>query len=394
MAVIRPQIETDPTAIEQIGFDYFRSAFPNWEPRPGDPATMTMRAHARMIAEERDVADDVPLERVAAPLLEKVHRVAPLPATAATADATVTMRDTAGYRVPAGLEVFVATTGDDGVTMAVISEVVVAPGDRMTDAGEVTLRAVAGREGEAGNGLTSANRATVIRSLDYIGSVALVGTSSGGRDAESDEDHFERGIGEVEIASPVPIHEPDVVKLARRNASVYRALAINLYDPVTRTFDNERTVAVALIDVDGAVLGRTVRDEVATDLLELREVNWRFPIIDATYTAIDVGFTAECWFNADPDAVRTAALAALADYLDPARSGLDNEGTPTSWVDVPILRFYEVVEVLQGVPGLRYVLTLGIAREGGRLATADITLDGPAALTRPGRSIAGTVTAP
>jgi len=391
MAVIRPSIDTDPVAIEEIGLDYLRAVIPGWEPAEGDLLTWTIRAHARMVAEERDVADDVPLEQILRPLAEKVYGLTPLEAAPATASATFTMRDDAGYTIPAGLEVLVRTAGDDGVAMLAIAPVTVAPGATRTSAGEVQLRAAPGYEGEIGNGLGPSDEVVSIRSFEFLDAIELVGESSGGRDAETDEEFMARFVGEVALTSPAPILPNDFAVLARRHPSVARALALNLYDPVARTSRTERMVTVVVADADGEPLASGTRAEVQASLEALREVNWRCPVVDPVYTAIDVTFAAVTYRDAVAADVRTAAIAALTDYLSPATWGASDDEA-AGWIDEPLVRYLEVADVLQRVPGLRWVTSLGIARQGGTPATADITLAGPGALTRPGTTITGTVT--
>lgn len=387
---IYPAIETDPTQIEEIGFDYLRSAIPGWEPTgDGDLVTADIQVGARIAAEVRDVASDVP-RSILRHLGESVFGVPAIAAAPALVSATVTMRDDAGYTLPAGTEVLVQTAGDDGVTFVVVEAVTVPPTETASSSGAVTLRAAEGREGEVGNGLTSANEATTIRALEFVEQLVLVGTSSGGVDAESDEAYEARLIAELGIQSPAPILPRDFAILARRVPGVARALALNLYDPVTRTSDNERMVTVAVVDADGEPLGRSVKEAVAALLEAMREVNWRCPVIDPTYTRVDVEFTATAMPGEDPAVVQAAAIAAVEEYLSPAGWGTIASGEQPDWHDEPDVRLLELAWVLNQVPGLRHVERLELAEGGARLGTADVPLDGPAALPRAGE-IRGTV---
>lgn len=388
---IYPVIETDPAELEAIAYAYLRSVWPDWEPTSdGDGITQVIQTVARILAEGRDIAADVP-PAILRWLGLSVFGIAPLAASAATVQATVTMRDDAGYTVFAGMELLVRTTGDDGVTFVVVAPVVVAPGDTATRAGEVTLRAATGFEGTVGNDLDNAYEATPIQSFDFIESIELVGTSSGGVDAESDDEYAARVVDEMAIQSPAPILPRDFEILARRVPGVARALALNLYDPVARTWDNERMVTVAVVDADGLALGSTIKGQVQALLEAMRETNWRSPVINPTYTAIDVAFEATTWPEEDAVAVQAAALAAVQQYLDPGAWGTRPVGEEPVWINEPSVRFFEVVEVLQGVPGLRYVDRLQIGLEGRTLGTVDVALAGPAPLPRPGAGITGTV---
>lgn len=400
MAVIRPEISTDPAELEEIAFEYLGEQFRGWEPADGDLTTWLIRAHARMVAEERDVAADVPFEQILRPFGEKIHGVTPRVARPAEVKAVVTLRDGKGYTIPAGTEVLVRTSGDDGVTMAVTEDVTVpAPrqGERGVTTADVTLRAIAGREGTAGNGLRKGvNDVVPIRPLEFIASIELVEreVSSGGSDAETDEQYLQRLVDELALTSPVPILPDDFAQLARQtHESVGRALALNTYDPGTGTYGHERTVTVVVATAAGEPVPEDARRGVQARLEAMRELNWRCPVIDPTYTRIDVTFEATAWPGENPATVTDAALAALRFALSPANWGTGpGAGANPGWHDDPTVRYLEVAQVLNEVPGLRYVDSLQIGLQSRALGTADIELTGPGALPRPGTGINGTVT--
>ncbi|ADB50174.1 baseplate J/gp47 family protein [Conexibacter woesei] len=481
MAVIRPQIETDPTALEQIAYDYLESAGLGWERADGDLMSWLIGAHARMVAEERDIAADVPIEQILRPLGEKVHRVEQQRAVPATARAKFTMRDTAGYTIPAGLEVLVKTSGDEGVTMLVVAPHTIEPNLDPPE-GVVDLRAAPGREGADANGLRPTGTTVVpIRSFEFIRRIELASESANGRDAESDEDYLQRLVDTLALATPAPVLLDDFAAIARQQDNVARALAVNhqlwrpevieiavgvgrgsVYDgagraitvahartstqietdfaaygaratggplgtaPVVVTLNGrarygpwkaeaaasstvavsvrqhggernpvERAVAVAVITAAGDPLSREERAAVQASIEGLREVNWLCSVIDPIYTEIDVDFRAIAWPSYDPRAVLDDAVIALRQFLSPARWGIGEDradGTGTTWVNEPNVRYLEVAQVLNEVPGLRYVTSLGIARANGTPGTSDVALDGLVPLPRPGPRILGEVT--
>lgn len=482
MAAERPNIETDPEQIAALAFDYLRSVFPGWEPADGDAMTALIRSLARQVAEERDIADDVPFEQILRPLGEKVHRIPPIAAAAATATARFEMVDTLGYTVPAGTEILLRTTGDDGVTFATVEPATVAPTvDPPTV--EVAVTAMPGREGMAGNGLTGP--AVTVRTFDFVETVELVGVSSGGRDAETDQAYLDRLAAELALTSPLPVLPADFAQLALRVPSVARALALNVTQQVDEiisvtgssgtaagtltdrtsgltvtltaamtasalsaafvargyavtsatggplgtaaivvalrgragygpwqvgttvsgqsiTFTRTqvggdtspvpRAVTVAVHDVNGAALGAGAKTDVKTLLESMREANFLVSVIDPTYTAIDVTFTAVTRPGWDAATVKAAGEAALAAYLSPATWAAPAEGETIGWVDRPTVRYLEVASVLDRVAGLDYLTDLRVGLEGRTLGTSDVTLTGPAALPRPGAGIRGTVT--
>lgn len=486
MAVIRPEIETDPEALERIATDYLSGAVPGWEPADGDLMTWLISAHARMVAEERDIAADVPIEQILRPLGEHVHGVVPRVATPASVTAVVTLRDDRGYTIPAGTEMLVRTSGDDGVTMAVAEDVTVPPpsGGRGTTTTDVILRAIAGREGSAGNGLDDSNPVIPLRPLEFIASVALKTgvVSSGGGDAETDEQYLERLVDTLALTTPAPILPDDFAKIARQQDGVSRALAINnrllreeileieaaartalsITDGEARTYEipadatavavralfasydaigeggplgrapislslrnrarygswrlsvpaggngsittvqrggeqavRERAITVVVVGPDGATVARSTRRTVEEALEAVRELNWEISVIDPTLNDVDVDFMAVARPTYDPLVVQSAAIEALRAYLSPARWGLGEglgEDAGNDWVDEPVLRYLEVAQVLQEVPGVRYVTRLQLGLHGRTLGAADVRLTGPGGLPRPGAGITGTVT--
>ncbi|MDO8209289.1 baseplate J/gp47 family protein [Conexibacter sp. CPCC 206217] len=485
MAVIRPEIETDPAELEQIAISYLQEALPGWEPAPGDLMTWLISAHAQMIAEERDIAADVPIEQIMRPLGEQVHLVAPRLALPASVDATVTVRDQAGYTVPAGLEVLVRTAGDDGVTMVVVRDATLRPSRGLNV--QVQLEAAPGREGSAGNGLDSDNEIVSLRALEFIRSIRIdaPNVSSGGRDAETDEEYLERLVDTLALASPTPILPDDFAAIARQVDGVERALAINLVvdrpeiieiisesfngyvfaageqahiewgedgpataDEVRRSFERvfytadvtgggsefvvilpalewtpygpwsfvvtgggsvdgftviqeaeyqvaaERAVTVAVIDEAGERPELAVLTAVQTTLESMREVNWRVSVIGPSYTEISVDFTAVAWPDYDAATVQLAAVAAITDYLEPANWGRGKDGDQAddaTWIQEPVVRYLELAQVLNDVPGVHYIDSLRLDGGAGWVQ-ANVPLGGRAPLPRPkDRGITGRV---
>jgi hypothetical protein len=80
--------------------------------------------------------------------------------------------------------------------------------------------------------------------------------------------------------------------------------------------------------------------------------------------------------------------AALTSYLSPVNWGQPPYGDPTvvpgGWVNTTTVRYLELAQVVADVEGVNYVSSLTFRVSGGTLATTDITMSGPAPLTRPG----------
>lgn len=382
-------IETDPSALEEAVYDQLATAFPGWEPADGNLETWLVKSLTQTAANLAEVAVEVPRE-IFNDFGEKIVGVEPLLAASATGETTWTMIDDEGYTIPAGTQVAIAISGDESVAFEVLEEVQVAAGDTVTATGEVVISAVI--EGEDANGLTA--DPSLIEALDFVDAIALEGTTSGGVDAEDPQDYLDRLTAEMRLLSPRPILPADVETLVRRVSEVGRAVAIDGYNPDDDTSNNERTVAVAVADEDGQPLSSPIKAEVDALLQAEREVNFVFKVMDPNYTTVKVTVTAVALEGYDTDEVDAAVVAAIEDYLSPANWGRHEFTTDTfTWRDVTTVRRFELVSLVDRVPGVDYITALTLAEQAGSLGTSDVTLDGPASLPEAG-TITATISAP
>ena len=148
------------------------------------------------------------------------------------------------------------------------------------------------------------------------------------------------------------------------------------------------TVAVCAPD------GSNVPSGVKTDVLNLLEADRILDVdvyvIDPTRTNVTVAYTAVTFADWDPAAVKTAADAAVAEYLSPALWGTgDTTGGLPTWLEDLTVRFGELYAVLNNVQGINHVTDVKINGS----SNTNATLTGPAALPNL-TAVTGTVTAP
>lgn len=382
VAYINPPLETDPTELANDVYDRLAEALPGWEPSPAAIETILVEVLAPLASENRDVASAVPVsifQYLGASLLG----LDPVAEASASVSSTWTMIDTDGYTIPEGTVVGIRDATGTRHAFTVLHEVAVLAGQSSTAAGEVTL--LAQEAGADVNGI--AGPATLEDALDFVESIAMVGTPSSGVDAETTDAYMNRLVSELRLLTPRPILPEDFAVLYRRIAGVYRTVAIDGYNPADSTYNNERMVAVAGLSEEGGVVGVTAKAAGDAYLQSLREANFVVNIIDPTFTEIDVSFTGVCHDWADPSTVEVAAEAAIAEYLSPALWGV-KIGLEREWSNVTVVRYLEVAEALNKVDGFDYITALTV--EGG---TANVNLTGPAPVTQPG-TISGTVSAP
>ncbi len=367
---IEPPIVTDAEDLAAQVYDYIEANYPGWVANPTAFATIVTEAFASITSDVADVARSQANEQFRA----FGTTVAGVPADEdanATIASTWTMIDNTGYTIPAGTQVGIP--GPSGIVpFVVVDDVAVAPGDTVTDAGEVTLEAV--EPGSDLNGLSGAP--SLIDTLAYVSGISLVDVTSGGVTAETNAEYLDRLAREYRLMSPRPILPDDfAMLLINRVDGVARARAIDGYNPTGPLTDQERTVSVVGIDEAGQPLdGGTVA--LAEALLEaMREVNFNVFVIDPTYVDVEVAATVRALPGFEQGDVETAAETALTEYLSPANWGRPLYGDDASspgWDDETTVRLFEVVEVLNRVDGVHYVSSLTINGVAGDLAMSGI----------------------
>lgn len=385
MAYIPVPIEVEPSDIAEDAFAYLEEQVPGWLPSPGNLEAWLIEAIAQYAGELRDLAVLVP-DAIFKYYGETVLGLPAYDAVAATGTTTWTMRDSAGYHVEAGTLVAVTPPASTDATAFAVATSFTVPNGQTTATG-VIVTAI--EPGAAASGLTGTVQ--VIDALDFVTSVVLVGATSGGQDAETDEAYLARLSDLLTLLSPRPILPQDFAILAQRGvAGVARATAIDLYNPGPPIDANcPRCVTVAVVDSDGNAVAAPVKTQVDTLLQSEREVNFLVFVVDPTKTAVNVAFTAMSFPGYDPVDVASRARAAVTAYLSPATWGVPPYGDTSarSWMNKTAVRYLELSQVINETDGIDYVVTLTI--NGG---TADVTLPGVAPMPTAG-TITGTCTA-
>lgn len=261
-----------------------------------------------------------------------------------------------------------------------------------TAIGEVALIAVLA--GADGTGLSGDPQPE--DTIGWLSSISIVAPTAGGADAEDDDAYLDR-LADTTPLSAMTLVTPENFERASRLmvTDQGRALALDLYKPgppydgTAAASGVEKTITVALVNEAGADYGGTIRASVQTQLDALRETGFSVWVIAPTYTTLTIAFTAIAAAGYDPADVETRAEQALLDFISPARWGLPPVGDQRLWIDKPIVRYQDLVTVLNNVDGIDYYTALTL-----NAGTADVTMTGPAALPAPSptSTVAGTVT--
>jgi hypothetical protein len=265
--------------------------------------------------------------------------------------------------------------------------VTVAPGATVTAAGAIQI--TASLPGAAASGLGGASQPVeLIDILDFVLTVTMVQATSGGVDDETDQAYLNRLSEQLSLLTLTPVLAVDFAKLAKNVPPVYRAVALDNFNPADNTYTNERMVGVCCIDINGNPLSAPAKANVDAYLQSLRETNFIVNVFDPTYTIVAVTTQVHCLPGFTPASVIAEVQAALVRYLNPATWGQpiggDTSSSPQDWTNTKVVRKYEVSQVINSVGGVDYIMTLTLGIPPAGLTEADVTLLGQVCLPTAG----------
>lgn len=381
-------IETASDEFLQRALTYLEENVEGWTANEGNLDVLILAAVSRMSAALRDLIADVPdtiFMRFGTDLLN----LPPKDAASASGEVRFTMKDTIGYTVPAGT--MYGVRDNNGVSQAFATgvDLVVPPGQLF---GVTTGIAVV--PGPDANGLWL-NYTFMIDAPLGVSLVELASETSGGADAETNEDYMTRLSHRLSLMTPTPILADDYALLALDVPGVGRSMGIDLLDPADGSEDNERYVTVAVADIDGVALSSLKMAEVDDYLSSFREVNFVVNVIGPTYTMLDIEVEVVNVKGADPTLLALNVQDAIMRYISPATWGSPARvgGDPSytwNWSRETIVRYFEVASIADRVDGVDYVVSVTI---NGDLNT-DVNLTGYAPLPDPNSTVTVTVTPP
>lgn len=366
--------DTDPETLIDEAVAYLQDKIDGWEPADGNLDYWIIQAISSEAAELMDVASAVP-DAIYRVFGAELMNVPPIEETNASTFTTWTMVDTQGYLIPAGTQVGIRTVTDDIIPFLTQVDVTIPPGSSATAAGEILIVAI--EPGVAATGLGIAGGAVeLLDSLAFVSSIVQTLPTAGGVDAEADDAYLDRLTAKLKTMTPRPILPNDFSILARDIAGVYRATTIDGYNPVGGTYNNERMVAVAAMDSAGSNISSTVKTALQNYLDSMREINFVVNVIDPNRTNITVTFSVAVLTGFDVAVTIAAAAQAVTDFLHPLRWGADPViGDPLAWEETTVIRYNEIVAVLDRVEGVKYVSAVTV--NGG---VVNVNLTAPAAL--------------
>lgn len=382
-------IETDPDQLQQDAMNFIESQWPNWDPEDSHLESWLIAALARMVAEARDVASDVPLS-IFRFYGEQILGLAALDDTPAVVDVNVTLTtNPTGRTITAGTMFGITDADGDTQMFEVISDRTLAAGVLTTAPTPITIRALeygAGLNQLGGTGILGIN----VESIDWVNTITLTGPTSGGTDGESPEDYANRLSARLALLTPRPILARDFSMLARDIALTSgvrtRVLAIDGYNPADGTLNNERMVFLAAVDlVTGLAVPVGIKTTIDTELQAQREVNFVVNVGDPTYTTIDVTAVIQPEEGIDSEFARSNAETDLRESLQPYNWGTPKQsGDVASWIQQTAVRHQDLSTTINDAIGVDRWTSLVFGLNGGAQDASDKSLTGAAPLPLPG----------
>lgn len=383
---IQSPIETDPDLLFEDAVDFLQTRWPNWVPNEGNLETWVIGAMTRMNAETRDVASDVP-PAIYRAFGQKIFGEQPVEPTPSSVGSTWSISDNPdGRTIVAGTLIGIEDRDQNLLPFRVVADVIVPPGTTATGPGEVLLRSDDDGSHTANLGGAGYN-AFRIDSIGWVNTVVLAGTTSGGSDGETTADYLDNLTDLFTIMTPRPVIPPDYEVLARRLARrmgyTARAVALDLYDPITDTYGNAKTITTVLMNVDtGEDLPGAVLTVIENTLRNLREVNFQPYVRSATRSVIDVSYAGAARPGYDPVSTNDAVEAAIATYLTAINWGSVTQAG--EWENQTVIRQQNISKVMHNTPGFDHWDTLTFAIQGNPLSSDPLTLPGAIALPSAG----------
>lgn len=382
MSYQRFPIETDPDVLAQDAYELLSSKTGGvWQPSDGNVDTWLIEATARMAAEVRDVAADVP-DSIFRTFGTDLVGLPPFEPTSAQAVLGLTLASWSAYVVPAGTTFAVDDLAGDTHAFALQESVTIDELPEESGSRVAQVVALALEPGVAASGIAPRpGNAYLLDAISYVIGVELVEPTSGGSDGESDEAYMDRLAAYLQLVAPRPILPEDFAKLALTIDGVGYAAAINLYNPgPPPETDVERCVTVALADPTGEPCSATVKANVDALLQSLREVNFLVFEIDPGYVVIAVDFVVAIRPGYSPTGVVESCIQALTTYLAPASFAQTEAGEVAGlWIPSAAVYYLDIGLVLQRTDGVDHVVSYTL--NGG---AADVPLPEPASLPRAG----------
>lgn len=288
------------------------------------------------------------------------------PGALAVAGLTVTAGDALGHVVPAGTRALLELgPGLAPVIFATDTPLQFAAGELVKQ-----VQATATVAGAFPNGAAAGGRLSLVDAIAYVDRVVLATAVAGGRDREATAVFYDRGRTRFARLVETLVQPQHFAFAALEDPAVTRALGIDNYDPASGAGVGQSPghVTVALAGPGGAALPPATAAALLARLSGQAQANLAVHLAAPTVTAVNVSATVRRLPGAVDAEIRAAAAAALTAYL-----------SPDTWPWGAVVRRYELIPLLDQLPGVDFVIDNGLT-----VPAADVALPGAAPLARLG----------
>lgn len=360
----------DVSAVDlfEDAISYAQQTLPAWVPEAGNIEVVVTEAVATIAARVIAAANRVPGAVVET--LLKLFDIDRSDGIKATGTVSITAVDSVGYTVPAGTAVsYFPVDGTQPLTYILDNDVTIAAGST-TGTSTVTAQVV----GTAHNKPSTGARLQVLATMPYVLSTSFSVAPSGGADAESDDEFFDRAVTTLASYSSALVTENQISTYVLTNyPTVHRCKTYSRRRSADRdTTDGDYTThdGYALVvltkenddinDTSDVSLTASELQEIEDDLEDRTVSSLEVELANAQLISIDVSAS----FNVLPtyltSAVEDAVTAALQNYLN-----------PNTWDWDSVVRANEIVVLIDQVPGVDYVSSVALDLNGGETNATD-----------------------
>lgn len=332
--------DRDPGDLVERGVLDAQSKLPGWIPREGDVALVLLEGQALQAAELVYAINRLP--GAVAEALLRLQSLERDQGAGPTVNVLVTFSDNVGRTLPAGTRLQL-NVGDQQLLFLTDTDAVAAP--TVTTA---STTATCSRLTALGNGVPSATPLALLDQAFYVASVATSSVVTGGRDPEDTQTYLGRAIQRLARLVDTILLPNHFVAAALEQPGVARAACVDLYNPaVGPPGSNPGHVTIAVLGPNGVALSGGAKAAIDAAMRPLIADHLEIHVIDATVTTVNVNVTVDRDPLFTSGEVIAAITARLQQYL-----------SPDTWSFAGTVYRFELVSVIDQVPGVRRVVTL------------------------------------
>lgn len=222
--IIEP-FDTDPEEIFQRFVEFIQVNYPDWQPSDGQLDVMTARFFSTQIAMAADLASNVQ-RSIFRYFGSTILNIQPLMGSYAQGVGNFFKLAGPGtaQTLPFGTFVGLTDRNGDVAIFSTMADGVFSDADTVQ---QIEIQAI--EEGEFSSRLSGTIQ--MVEMTDWITNAVMVGETSGGADAESDELYLQRLVDNIALMTPRPIMASDFAIISKNIPGVWRSAVLDNFEP-------------------------------------------------------------------------------------------------------------------------------------------------------------------